>query len=154
LIRKTALALLAFALLFVGAAHAQSINLPNESRVDYIDYGTYANFFDDEMPVVINGVNFYISINFHTDPGSDKFDPAYSSITFWNLGTGTQANIPLTGTINTYANDILARPVIQGQFSGVYQGSFTLKLVPYYGYHHVQYWSQVTGSTLTLTGTP
>lgn len=146
----------ALALLVVSAAHAQTThNLPNSDRVDYIDYGTYMNLFDDDMPVIINGVNFYISITAHTDPGSLNLDTTYSSIQFWNQATGTRATIPLTGTISTLDKSLNATPVIQGFFSGVHSGSFTLTLVPHYpkppcgrGCYLLE-WAQVN-STLTI----
>jgi hypothetical protein len=80
----------------------------------------------------------------------------YSSIQFWNQATGATVNIPLTGTISSYENDMNARPVIQGSFSGVYSGSFTLNLLPYHPtgrWSYLVYWAQVN-STLTLTKTP
>lgn len=142
------LALAPVVLLATAPAWADTvINLQN-GNVDYIDYGTYSNFFELDQPAVINGVNFLVSITFHSNPDM-TFDPDLSSIQFWNQVDNTRVDIPLTGTISTYASGINAKPVIQGFFSGAYSGSFTLNLYAYYGYHHRLYWAQ-THSTLTL----
>jgi hypothetical protein len=151
------LCILASGLVFGQSASAQTIALPNVQRVDYIDYGTYANLFDDDIPVVINGVNYYVSISAHLMPDMTFYTP-YSSIQFWNQATGATVNIPLTGTISSYENDMNAQPVIQGSFSGVFSGSFTLNLLPYHPtktgrWSYLVYWEQVN-STLTLTQTP
>jgi hypothetical protein len=151
------LSILASCLIFGQSASAQTIALPNAQRVDYIDYGTYANLFDDDLPVVINGVNYYVSISAHFMPDMTIYTP-YASIQFWNLATGATVNIPLTGTISSYENDMNAQPVIQGSFSGVFSGSFTLNLLPYHPtttgrWRYLVYWEQVN-STLTLTQTP
>jgi len=150
------LSVLASSVIFGQSARAQTIDLPNVQRVDYIDYGTYANFFDDDIPVVINGVSYLVSINAHFMPDMTIYTP-YSGIQFWNQATGATVNIPLTGTISSYENDMNARPVIQGSFSGVFSGSFTLNLVPYHPtttgrWRYLVYWEQVN-STLTLTQT-
>ena len=151
------LSILALGLVFEQSASAQTIALPNVQRVDYIDYGTYANLFDDDLPVVINGVNYYVSIGAHLMPDMTLYTP-YSSIQFWNQATGATVNIPLTGTISSYENDMNAQPVIQGSFSGAYSGSFTLNLLPYHPtnvgrWRYLVYWEQVN-STLTLTQSP
>ena len=151
------LSVLASCLFFGQSASAQIIALPNEQRVDYIDYGTYANFFDDDIPVVINGVNYLVSINAHFMPDKTIYTP-YSSIQFWNQATGATVNIPLTGTISSYENDMNAQPVIHGSFSGIYSGSFTLNLLPYHPtkvgrWRYLVYWAQVN-SSLMLTRSP
>jgi hypothetical protein len=151
------LSVLASFLIFGQSASAQTIDLPNVQRVDYIDYGTYANLFDDDIPVVIDGVDYLVSISAHFMPDKTMYTP-YSSIQFWNQATGATVNVPLTGTISSYENDMNARPVIQGSFSGGYSGSFTLNLLPYHPtkvgrWSYLVYWAQVN-STLTLTQTP
>lgn len=153
------IALSALALLVVGSAAMEQItyNLPNNpnANVDFIDYGTYANLFDDDMPVTINGVPFLVSIGAHLMPDKTIYTP-YSSIQFWNQQTGETVNVPLTGTISSYAYTIgQVGPTINGSFSGSgYSGSFVLNLLPHHPckvgrFCYLTYWGQVS-STLTL----
>jgi hypothetical protein len=159
---KTKLAVIALSaliLLGVGStAMGQTIyNLPNDpnARVDFIDYGTYSNLFDDDMPVTINGVPFLVSITAHTMTDDTIYTP-YSSIQFWNQQTGAVVNVPLTGTISGYTYTLnQVGPTITGYFSGSgYNGSFVLNLLPHHPckvgrFCYLTYWGQVN-STLTL----
>ena len=132
-------------------------NLPNNpnANVDFIDYGTYANLFDAEMPVTINGVPFLVSIGAHFMPDLTIYTP-YSSIQFWNQQTGETIDVPLAGTISSYAYTLnQVGPTINGSFSGSgYNGSFVLNLLPHHPcsvgrFCYLIYWGQVN-STLTL----
>lgn len=152
--------ILGLALLVVGATAVQAqtttaYNLQS-SVADYIDYNTYANFFASDIPVMIGGVPFYVSINTHF--GTDlQADPNYSSIQFWNQVNGERDNIVWAGSISTFANGPSVHPVIQGTFSGMIggvssSGSFVLTLSRHTRcYRYCQtYYTQDNG-TLTLT---
>ena len=152
-------ALSALSLLVVGlsATGQTTYNLPNEptGKVDFIDYGTYANLFDSEIPVTIRGVPFLVSITAHFMPDQTIYTP-YSGIQFWNQQTGTTVDVPLTGTISSYAYALnQVGPTINGSFSGSgYNGSFVLNLLPHHPctvgrFCYLIYWGQVN-STLTL----
>ncbi|MDR3699602.1 MAG: hypothetical protein P4L56_08210 [Candidatus Sulfopaludibacter sp.] len=158
-IRLAVVALSALVLLAVGspAMGQTTYNLPDNpnGKVDFIDYGTYANLFDSEMPVTINGVPFLVSITAHMMPDETIYTP-YSSIEFWNQQTGETVNVPLTGTISSYAYTLNhVGPTIKGSFSGSgYNGSFVLNLLPHHPckvgrFCYLIYWGQVN-STLTL----
>src|SRR5579872_5510665 len=153
-IALSALALLAVASPAIGQTTYQLPNAPN-GRVDFIDYGNYANLFDSEIPVTINGVPFLVSIAAHLMPDKTIYTP-YSSIQFWNQQTGTTVDVPLTGTISSYAYTLnQVGPTITGSFSGSgYNGSFVLNLLPHHPctvgrFCYLTYWGQVN-STLTL----
>jgi hypothetical protein len=147
------IALSAFILLIVGSpAIGQTIyNLPNNpnANVDFIDYGSYANLFDTEMPVTINGVPFLVTITAHFMPDQTIYTP-YSSIQFWNQQTGGTIDVPLTGTISGYAYTLgQVGPTITGYFSGSgYNGRFVLNLLPHHPckvgrFCYLVYWGQV-----------
>ena len=157
--KPSVIALSALVLLVVGspAIGPTTYNLPDNpnGRVDFIDYGTYANLFDSEIPVTINSVPFLVSITAHFMPDKTMYTP-YSSIQFWNQQTGTTVDVPLAGTISSYAYKInQVGPTITGSFSGSgYSGSFVLNLLPHHPcivgrFCYLIYWGQVN-STLTL----
>jgi hypothetical protein len=70
------IALLALVLLVMGspAMGQTTYNLPNNpnGNVDFIDYGTYANLFDADIPVTINGVPFLVTITAHFMPDNEE----------------------------------------------------------------------------------
>ncbi len=79
----------------------------------------------------------------------------HSSIQFWNQQTGETADVPLAGTISSYAYTInQVGPTINGSFSGSgYNGRFVLNLLPHHPckvgrFCYLIYWGQVN-STLT-----
>lgn len=151
-----------------GSLRAQTINLPNRDNVDFIDYMAYANLFDSDIPVTINGVPFFVSLSAHFQPDKTIYTP-YSSIQFWNQTLECQSAypppncrvaVPLTGTISGYKyvlNEV--GPTIQASFSGLYSGTLTLNLLPHpvkqpcFRFCYQFYWAQVN-STITLTSTP
>lgn len=158
-IKLAVIALSALVLLDVGspAMVQTTYNLPDNpnGKVDFIDYGTYANLFDDDIPVTINGVPFLVSIGAHFMPDGTIYTP-YSSIQFWNQQTGKTVDVPLTGTISSYAYTLnQVGPTINGSFSGSgYNGRFVLNLLPHHPckvgrFCYLIYWGQVN-SALTL----
>ena len=153
------IALLALVLLVVGspAMGQTTYNLPDNpnGNVDFIDYGTYANLFDADIPVTIKGVPFLVTITSHLMPDKTIYTP-YSSIQFWNQQTGETVDVPLAGTISSYAYTInQVGPTIDGSFSGSgYNGRFVLNLLPHHPckvgrFCYLIYWGTVN-STLTL----
>lgn len=149
--------LVSLALLVLGAtvATAQTYNLPDKQVVDYIVYagpnGPYANLFDSENRVEIDGVPFYVSINGHLNTDMTLT----GTITFWNLETSVQTTVPATGTVSSFATTATqANPVvIMGAFgSPQFSGAFTLKFYTHslcgrYGCR--PYWAQFE-STVTV----
>jgi hypothetical protein len=153
------IALLPLVLLVVGspAMGQTTYNLPDNpnGNVDFIDYTTYANLFDADIPVTINGVPFLVTITAHFMPDKTIYTP-YSSIQFWNQQTGETVDVPLTGTISSYAYTInQVGPTINGSFAGSgYNGHFVLNLLPHHPckvgrFCYLIYWGQIN-STLTL----
>ena len=157
---KMKLAVIALSALFLVGSPAMgqtTYNLPDSpnGNVDFINYVTYANLFDAEIPITINGVPFLVSITAHFMPDQTIYTP-YSSIQFWNQQTGETVDVPLAGTISTYAYTInQVGPTIHGSFSGSgYEGRFVLNLLPHHPckvgrFCYLIYWGPVN-STLTL----
>jgi len=117
--------------------------------------GCPANLFQADIPVTINGVPFLVTITAHFMPDQTIYTP-YSSIQFWNQQTGATIDVPLAGTISSYAYAINeVGPTIDGSFSGSgYNGRFVLNLLPHHPckvgrFCYLIYWGQVN-STLTL----
>jgi hypothetical protein len=83
--KPAVIALSALILLVVGspAMGQTTYNLPDNpnGNIDFIDYVTYANLFDAEIPVTINGVPFLVTITAHFMPDETIYT-AYSSIQF------------------------------------------------------------------------
>ena len=96
-IALSALVLLALGSPAMGQTTYRLPDTPN-ANVDFIDYETYANLFDAEIPVTINGVPFLVTITAHFMPDKTIYTP-YSSIQFWNQHTGETVDVPLAGTI-------------------------------------------------------
>jgi hypothetical protein len=153
------IALLALVFLVVGspAMGQTTYNLPNNpnGNVDFIDYVTYANLFDPDIPVTINGVPFLVTITAHFMPDKTIYTPD-SSIQFWNQQTGETVDVPLAGTISSYTYTINeVGPTINGSFSGSsYNGRVVLNMLPHHPckvgrFCYLIYWGQIN-STLTL----
>ena len=123
--KKLGLSLMLLLLSGVFAVGQATYPLPS-TVVDYVNYGgAYANLFADDIPVTINGVPYYISVNMHTDGVGTCI--ASCNIQFWNLSTNQADNVTYTGKLSTLQPG--ANPVATGNFSGAWNGSFTLNLV-------------------------
>jgi hypothetical protein len=121
------------------------------TTVDYIPYNTYVNLFADDIPVTIGDVPYYVNVNAHTNSAGTCVSSCY--VTFQNLNTYEETPVPYTGSFSTI---VPGQPTtLTGTFSGAFNGSFALDIVPVtqkppcgrYGCH-TTYRQQ--GSTLSL----
>jgi hypothetical protein len=143
---KKFLLITTMALVSVFARAQTTYNLPSTPS-DYITYTyphPYANLFSSDIPVTINAVPYALNIAAHTDSTGTCITTCY--ITFQNLNTGEQTPVPYTGGFTTITYD--TPTTINGKFSGAFNGSFVLNLVPVNGRRGPVY--HTNNSTLTI----